>query len=172
MKKLLVVLLFCYPLSVSAVTYQWTDEGGTVSFTEDLGNVPKKFRKGVKVLGADDSGTPEITVSAGPGQPKPKETGSQKEGTGKKTSSLKEEATLRNDYLNAQGSLQATEQAIADLHARLEDTSAMSRNEYLSLQNSLKQYEFRVKEQQKKLDQAREKAEKGGVDLEQNLDNK
>jgi len=33
MKKLLVLLLLVYPLSASAVTYEWTDDGGTVSFT-------------------------------------------------------------------------------------------------------------------------------------------
>jgi len=174
MKKLLVLLLLVYPLSASAVTYEWTDDGGTVSFTEDLGNVPKKYRKKVKVLGADDSGTPQIIESAEPVKPKPKETGAQKEGTQKekKTTSAREEAALRNDYFNAQANLQAAEQEIADLRARMEDTSTMSRTEYLSIQNSLKQDEFRVKDLKKKVDQAREKAEKAGVDVEQNVDKK
>ena len=66
MKKLLVLLLLLYPLSAVAVTYEWTDEKGTVNFTEDLGNVPKKYRKKVKVLGADEGGAPQIIESAEP----------------------------------------------------------------------------------------------------------
>lgn len=31
--------------TADAVTYSWTDEQGTVNFSEDLGSVPKQFRK-------------------------------------------------------------------------------------------------------------------------------
>ena len=51
MKKLLVLLLLLYPLSASAETYQWVDERGTTNFAEDLGKVPKKYRKKAKRLG-------------------------------------------------------------------------------------------------------------------------
>jgi len=164
MKKLLVVLLLLYPLSASAVTYEWTDDSGTVSFTEDLGNVPKKYRKKAKVLGADESGVPQIIENAEPVKGKPKDTGAAKE---KKASGAKEEAALSNEYRNAKANLQATEQEITELRARLEDTSKMSRSEYLTLQNTLKQNEFRVQDQRKKVDQLREKAEKAGVSLDQ-----
>ena len=56
---------------------------------------------------------------------------------------------------------------IADLHARLGDTSKRSRAEYLGLQNTLKQDEFRAQEQRKKVEQLREKAEKAGVKVDQ-----
>jgi len=162
MKKLLVVLLLLYPLSASA--YEWTDESGTVNFTEDLGNVPKKYRKKAKVLGAEESGVPQIIESSEPVKGKTKDTGAAKE---KKAPGAKEEAALRNEYGAAKANLQATEQEITELRARLEDTSKMSRSEYLTLQNTLKQDEFRVGDQRKKVDQLREKAEKAGVSLEQ-----
>ena len=164
MKKLLVVLLLLYPLSAIAVTYEWTDESGTVNFTEDLGNVPKKYRKRAKVLGADESGAPKIIESGEPEKGAPKELGSQKE---KKALEAKKEEALRNEYGIAKENLMATEQDIADLRARLGDTSRMSRSEYLTLQNTLKQDEFRAQEQRKKLEQLRVKAEKAGVKLEQ-----
>lgn len=162
MKKLLVALLLWYPLSASALTYEWTDGGGTVNFTEDLGNVPKKYRKRVKVLGSDESGTPQIIENAEPATGKATVGGTPKE---KKTSGGKESAALRSEYATAKASLQATEEELADLYGRLGDTSKMSRSEYLSLQNTVKQDEYRVVEQKKRLDRLLEKAEKAGVAL-------
>lgn len=48
------VASFAFMLAVSvsfayAETYSWTDEHGTIHFTEDLGKVPQKFRGRVKV---------------------------------------------------------------------------------------------------------------------------
>ena len=162
MKNLLVVLLLLYPLSAIAQTYEWTDDAGTVNFTEDLGRVPKKYRKKVKVLG-EESGAPQITESAEPAKGKTKEAGSLKV---KKTPSAKEEI-LRNEYGNVKANLQSTEQEIERLRTRMADTSKMSRAEYLGLQNSMKQYEFRSEDLKKKLDQLRESAEKSGVSLEE-----
>lgn len=42
------LLLALLPLSAEAATYSWTDEGGTVHFTDDPGTVPAKFRKKTK----------------------------------------------------------------------------------------------------------------------------
>lgn len=42
----LFTLLLIVSVSTSyADTYSWTDDQGTINFTEDLGSVPKKFRK-------------------------------------------------------------------------------------------------------------------------------
>jgi hypothetical protein len=162
MKKLLVVLLLLYPLSASAVTYEWTDHAGTVNFTEDLGKVPKKYRKKVKVLGADESGTPAIIENSEPAKEKAKELLTPKE---QKPLHPKAEATFRNDYLNTRANLQATEQETTILRARLADTSKLSRSEYLSLQNSLKQNEYRIEELKRQLELIRGKADKAGISL-------
>jgi acetyl-CoA carboxylase alpha subunit len=158
-----VMLLLIYPLSVSAETYQWTDERGTENFTEDLGKVPKKYRKKVKVLGGAESGAPQIIETTEPVKGKAKESGGQKE---KKAPTAREEANLRGDYAVAKANLHGSEQDIIDLKARLADTSKMSRTEFLTIQNSIKQNEARLQELKKRLDQAREKAEKAGITLE------
>lgn len=163
MKKLLVLLLLIYPLSAAAVTYQWTDEAGTVNFTEDLGNVPKKYRKRVKVLGADESGGAQVIESAPLDKGEPKDLAGQK---AKKAADKKGEAELRRDYAQAMEDVKATRQEIAELRARLADTSKMSRGEYLSLQNTLKQSEFHLQGELEKVEQARRKAEKAGVAVE------
>lgn len=160
MKKLLVLLLLLYPMSALAVTYEWTDQNGTVNFTEDLGKVPKKYRKKVKVLGADEGGTPQVIEE--PAKGKAKETSTQKE---KKAPAGKDETGLRSEYAVAKANLQATEEDLAGLRRRVGDTSKMSRTEYLSLQNTIKQEEFREQEQKQKLESLREAAKKAGVAL-------
>jgi hypothetical protein len=161
MKKLLVVLLLLYPLSASAQTYQWTDERGTVNFTEDLGKVPKKYRKKVKVLGLDESGVPQVIESTEPGKGRTKELGTPKDN--KALYGGKDEAAWRNEFATAKRELKVTEQELADLRGRMGDTSKMSRSEYLALQNTINHNEFRVQELRKRLDLLREKADKAGV---------
>jgi hypothetical protein len=159
MKKMLVLLLVLYPLSAMAVTYEWTDQSGTVNFTEDLGKVPKKYRKKVKVLGADEGAAPQVIDE--PVKGKSKETAVQKE----KNAPGKGETGLRGEYAVAKANLQATEDELAELRRRVADTSKMSRTEYLSLANTIKQEEFRAQEQKRKVESLREAAKKAGVAL-------
>lgn len=51
---LLLVLLVVSLQDAHAGTYVWTDEQGTMNFTDDIGAVPKKFRKNVRKLGEDE----------------------------------------------------------------------------------------------------------------------
>jgi hypothetical protein len=162
MKKLLVLLLLLYPLSAIAVTYEWTDQSGTVNFNEDLGKVPKKYRKKVKILGADEGGAPQVIDE--PVKGKAKETAAPKE---KNAPGGKGDAGLRGEYAIAKANVQATEDELTDLRGRLGDTSKMSRTEYLSLQNTIKQEDYRLQEQKRKLESLREAAKRAGVALEQ-----
>jgi len=66
---LLVVLVFSFPVSSNADTYQWTDNQGVVNFTDNPDNVPKKYRAKIKVTpsvdssqGTQNSGTAETSV--------------------------------------------------------------------------------------------------------------
>jgi hypothetical protein len=52
---LLVVLVFSFPGLSNADTYQWTDNQGVVNFTDNLDNVPKKYRTKIKVTPSVDS---------------------------------------------------------------------------------------------------------------------
>jgi hypothetical protein len=168
MKKLLVLLLVLYATSAAAVTYEWTDDRGTINFTEDLGKVPKKYRKKAKVLGAEENGTPQVIEepvkgsATGSGSAAGTKDAAQKD---KKAAPGKDDAALRSEYGAAKSQLQAIDKNIADLRGRLQDTSKMSRSEYLSLQNTLKQEEFRAQEQRKKVDQLRQNAERAGINL-------
>jgi hypothetical protein len=168
MKKLLVLLLVLYATSAAAVTYEWTDDRGTINFTEDLGKVPKKYRKKAKVLGAEESGAPQVIEEpvkgsgTGSGAAAGTKDAAHKD---KKAVPGKDDAALRTEFGAAKYQLQAIEKNMADLRGRLQDTTKMSRSEFLTLQNTLKQEEFRAQEQRKKLDQLRLNAEKSGINL-------
>ena len=161
MKRLLVMMLLLYPMSAAAETYQWTDEQGTVNFTEDLGRVPKKFRKKAKRLG-DDSGVPQVSETTEQVQGKSKSVEDQKA----KLYGGKNESTWRRDFVTANFDLQQSEAELADLRRRLIDTSKMSRSEYLSIQASIKHGESRFEQMKKRLDLLTESAGRLGVPME------
>jgi len=78
------VIFFAFIMAVSfssayAETYTWTDEQGTIHFTEDLGTVPEKIRKTLRKEEMNSAPeeeppsqvpsakTPEATLQAAPG---------------------------------------------------------------------------------------------------------
>ncbi|HJV65757.1 MAG TPA: DUF4124 domain-containing protein [Geomonas sp.] len=166
MKKLLVALILLYSLPVMAETYEWTDQQGTVHFTEDLGTIPKKYRKRAKRVG-DEGGAPEVTITNGPvkgsakGEPKGDEGDKPKKFYGGK-----DEAYWRNAFRKANNELQHTETELATLKGRLSDTSKMSRSEYLAIQNTIRHTEVRLQEAQQKLDALQATADRAEVPAE------
>lgn len=159
MKKLLILLLLLYPLSALAETYEWTDQEGTVHFTEDLGQVPKKFRKKAKRLGSEEA----APASSATGEPARGAGKGEEESKGKKLYGGKDETAWRTAFRRANGEMQQAESELATLKDRLKDTSTMSRTEYLSVQNTIKHTETVLKERQRKLDALQREADREGV---------
>jgi hypothetical protein len=60
MLSFLIISLWVTPLM--AETYSWTDQSGTINFTEDYSSVPRKYRKKVQKRG-NIGGQPVQTVS-------------------------------------------------------------------------------------------------------------
>lgn len=162
MKKLLLVLLLLYPLSAEAQTYQWTDERGTVNFADDLGKVPKQYRKKARVLGRGDDSA-ETVIDNAPQSTKPVAEGAE---PGKKLYGGKDEATWRREFLQSAANLENAQSELALLKARLSDTSGMSRSEYLTIQNSIKHGEVFVQNLRAKQEQLRQAADRAGVPAE------
>lgn len=166
MKKWLIAAILLYSLPLLAQTYEWTDEHGTVNFSEDLGRVPKKFRKNARVIG-DEGGAPQITEE----DVSPK--GKVPEGKGKVAAEKKapiyagkDEKAWREEFGRINADLKAALKDQSDLKARLSDTSKMSRTEYLTVQNTLKHADFRVQELKNKLDQLNDRANRADVPAE------
>ncbi|HJV35344.1 DUF4124 domain-containing protein [Geomonas sp.] len=163
MKKLIVALILLYALPVLAETYEWTDQQGTVHFTEDLGSIPKKYRKKAKVVGGDES-APEVTISNEPAKGAAKAEPKGDEGDKpKKLYGGKDEAAWRTAFRNANYEVQQTETELATLQGRMNDTSKMSRSEYLAVQNTIKHTEVRLQEARQKLDALQATANRAGV---------
>lgn len=52
-RYMLALLMVTWACSAVAETWEWTDAQGTVSFTDDLQNIPKQYRKAAKKLGGE-----------------------------------------------------------------------------------------------------------------------
>ena len=48
---LILIILGLYAVPVLAETYVWEDDQGTVNYADDLGKVPKEYRKKAKIVG-------------------------------------------------------------------------------------------------------------------------
>jgi hypothetical protein len=77
MKLLMIAFILLAPMPLLAATFSWTDDSGTVNFTEDFSRVPQKYRKKIEIRGDRDSQSaeaPEVAKS-----PLPKAAAPQKE---------------------------------------------------------------------------------------------
>lgn len=169
------VLLFC-AVPVSAEIYQWVDDKGTVSFVDDLGKVPAKYRQKAKVVGAEESGVPQVTDLSEALPDKGKKEGSaDKTASGSASEQAKKKQVKyggkdgkawRTEFYQAKNELKSAEKHVVSLNDKLADTSKMTRNEYVGLQNSLKFAESRVAELKKSLETLNEAADRAEVPVE------
>lgn len=167
---LLTLILFAVP--VTAATYKWVDDKGTVNFTEDYGKIPKKYRKKAKVVGEEGSAPPAtIEIKEEPkakqkttdGETPKVEDSKEKQGKKKVLYDGKDGDVWKTDLGKLRADLKAAEDQLVETRGRMNDTSKMSRTEYLSLYNSIKDMENRVLVLRKKLDTLNEAAAKAGV---------
>lgn len=159
------LLLGMFAGTVAAETYTWVDGSGTVNFTEDISQVPKKYLKKVRVRGdvtpavsARTENTAE-TVSPAPATQAIAGSSEKKEVIyGDKTGKSWKAAF---DTLRAQ--IGATDDQISELNTRLGDISKMSRADYLSIHSSIKNLQFHRGELEKKLNALNKQASQVGV---------
>ena len=169
MKKLtLVLFLVLFAVPAMAETYTWTDERGTVNFTEDLGKVPKKYRKKARIIGGDNAEAPppaeapEQKPAAG-GVPKDAAAPVPEKDREKVLYGGKEGAEWSREFATVRAELKSSEDQLVDTRKRMDDTSGMSRNEYLSLQLTIRNMERRVLELRKRLEELQRVAREGEV---------
>lgn len=180
MKTFLVVITMAFFAATAfAETYVWEDDNGTVNFTEDLGNVPKKYRKRVRIVGEEEPAAAEVPE----GKEKPAVRKQAEGGRGEAPQGNKEGAPAakedkkavyggkdasawKSEFAGINADLKANEKHLVEFRNRLKDTSGMSRSEYLSIQNTLKSLEYTVLGLRKKLDDLKQEADKAGVPVE------
>jgi hypothetical protein len=178
MKSILTIgiLTLLFAGSAVAETYMWEDATGTVNFTEDLSQVPKKYRKKVRVRGDISAPEPEQQSASGePGAAKSSSSGPAASDTGKPGGGSEKKdlryggksgEEWRGEFATLKADLKSTDDQIAELNGRMADTSQMSRSDYLGIQSSLKSLQFHKAEVAKKLDALKQAASRAGVPAE------
>lgn len=179
--KIFVLLLALALFAVPAVaeTYVWEDDQGTVNFTEDLGKVPNKYRKRVRIVGEEE------TTPAGAGEEKEKPAvGQQPEGSRGGAAPVEKESVpaakqdmkavyggkaataWKSEFAAIRADLKAAESQLVEYRNQMKDTGSMSRTQYLSIQNTMKSIEYSVLGLRKKLDDLKNDAAAAGVPAE------
>jgi hypothetical protein len=162
------LLLGMFAGTVGAETYSWVDSSGTVHFTEDISQVPKKYLKKVRVRGDVSPVVPgvvENSAESPAGSPAPVGAITPVE-NGEKRQVLygnKSGKSWKADFDTLRAEIGATDDQIAELNSRLVDTSKMSRTDYLSIQSSIRNYQFRRGELENKLSSLNDQASRAGV---------
>jgi hypothetical protein len=168
---IMIAVLTLFAVPALAVTYEWVDKQGTVNFTEDLGNVPKEYRKQVKIVGEEEDKSTAVSEDSS-GEAKG---GSQAKGKDKDTAQAAPEKEQKKSYggksadawkrefADVNGKIRSEEEQLADLKDRMKDTSKMSRGEYLSIQMSINASESKLKSLRQKLDSLTSEADRAGV---------
>jgi hypothetical protein len=163
---LITALLVLFALPVLAVTYEWEDSQGTINFTEDLGSIPKQFRKKAKIVGAEEEA---VSPESGAAKVAPKSKGETPEQTAggnkeiKKMYGGKSAETWSRDFSQLNGNIKSEEEQLNELKERIKDTSKMSRGEYLSIQMEINGSESRLKRLRGKLAALTEEADRADL---------
>jgi hypothetical protein len=174
MKGILTIglLAILFSGAASAETYMWEDATGTVNFTEDLSQVPKKYRKKVQVRGDLSAPTAEQPPAATePGAAK-SSSGPVSSDAGKPSGNKEKKDILyggksgeewRRDFAYLRADKKSTDDQIAEMNGRLADTSQMSRSDYLNINSTLKSLQLHMAEVGRKLDALSQAAARAGV---------
>ena len=167
--SIIFALLVMFAIPVEALTYKWVDDQGTINYTEDLGNVPQKYRKKVKIVGEEENvsspepgGLKEGSKDKAKGDASEQTNSPQK----KKTYGGKSGETWKRDFAQVNADIKVNEDQLSDLKDRMKDTSKMSRGEYLSIQAGINSVRARLQRLRGKRDSLTEEANRALVPAE------
>lgn len=164
---IIVALLVLFAIPVEALTYKWADKEGE-HYTDDLGNIPQKYRKNATILGTEEDATPAEGDAAKPaskakGNEQPQAQPAAEKQDQKKTYGGKSAATWRKDFGQLNADIKAAEDQLSELKERMQDTSKMSRGEYVSIQMGINSVETRLQRLKGKRDVLTDEANKANV---------
>jgi hypothetical protein len=152
---------------VHATVYEWTDERGVVSFTDDPDKVPARYRKNMKKQEIETQGTvrppaPAEQTPVSPAQPAPAEqTLYNGHDIGWWSAQFK---ALRDEQKRISDALPEKRVRLTDLHRqRVFYQRSRDRVAYNALNDEIQQDEARLKELQGSLDRLEAEADRFGV---------
>ncbi len=176
----LVGLVSLFATSALAETYSWVDSSGTMNFSDDLSQVPRKYRKKVKVRGDMGPGMQEAVEST-EGTSAVKEKGDAAKDAGKESAekSGKADKTAKSDKKDAlyggksgaswkkefdgvRDQIEAVDKQVEANNSRMQQ-GKMTRSEYLSNEYSNRSLQQKRNELIGKLESLNEEATKAGL---------
>jgi len=178
--SVLVVVVLLFASSALAETYTWVDSSGTVNFSDDLSQVPRKYRKKAKVRGDMGPGMPG-DVESKEDTPASKEKGETardaekgdagKSGKSDKTAKSdkkdalyggKSGASWKKEFDTVRDQIESVDQQIEGNNKRMQQ-GKMTRSEYLSMEYANRSLQQKRNELIGKLESLNEQATKAGL---------
>ncbi len=175
--SVLVVVVLLFATSALAETYTWVDSSGTLNFSDDLSQVPRKYRKKVKVRGDMGPGMPaeveskeEMSASKEKGETaKDTEKGNTAK-SGKAAKADKKDglyggksgASWKKEFDSVRDQIDAVDKQMEANNSRMQQ-GKMTRSEYLSNEYSNRSLQQKRNELIGKLESLNEQATKAGL---------
>jgi hypothetical protein len=177
MGKMLVslVIVLIFAATAGAETYKWIDDKGTINFTENYSQIPKKYRKKARVIGDVSVGTPDAattgTEEAVNGQPSKPAVGSAESGSSEKQEKKsyyggKSAEAWKVEFSKLKTEMQNVQAQLSDKRSRLSNSANLSRGQYLSIEYSIKDLETKQAELDDRQNALEAEASQAGVPYE------
>ncbi len=181
-KSALVLILLLVMQPAMAETYKWVDRKGTVNYTDDLSNVPEKYRSKVEIVGGNAAASTEVIKEEGSEATEAKEPETNEPavppGSEKKEPVVapaaekdkkkvrygdKDEDAWKSEFAGLNKELKFVEDQLKEKKGRLADPTKLIRAEYRGLEREIKNLESRQADLQAKQDALKDAAAKAGV---------
>jgi hypothetical protein len=171
---LMMVLTVAAP--VSAETYKWIDDRGTVNFTEDYSQIPKKYRKKTRMIGDVGASSPEV-ASGNVGESKNEWSGASSAESNQATTVGKPEKKVATfggkngdewsgEFGKISSEIKNVEEQIAQRRDKLSHPEKLTRAQYLGTEYEIKDLQAKLEELRGKRSALDETASRVGVPYE------
>jgi hypothetical protein len=164
---LAIVSVLIFAGTVSAETYKWIDDRGTINFTEDYGKIPKKYRKQVRVIGdveaepaAGESGEDESgkDMPAKSASAKESDSGSQKTMYGSKS-----DDEWKADFKKLNNQIEKVQGQIDERRTKLDNPDSLTRPRYRGIEIEIKELDEKLTQLKGNLSKLDNEASMAGV---------
>lgn len=138
---------------VTAETYKWIDDRGTINFTEDYSQIPKKYRKKARRIGEFREDTPSVSTS---GKDETKNIQTKKDADGNTDAGLtekqkkkvsyggKSDDAWKTDYKKLNAEINDVQTQIDERRARLSNSGNLTRARYVGIELEIKDLDERM----------------------------
>jgi hypothetical protein len=167
------VMVLTVAAPVSAETYKWIDDKGTVNFTEDYSQIPKKYRKKTRMIGDVGVNSSEVS-SDNAGDSRNEWNGSKSAASGQAASSAKPEKKVATyggkngdewsgEFGKINNEIKSAEEGIAQRRDRLSHPEKLTRAQYLGTEYEIKDLQTKLEELRGRRSTLDEAASRAGV---------